>query len=135
MKPRHAAALTLLGWYLMAPPITDWVSVQAIQKETDHDIEVCKAQGLDWGNPGSAMRRMFLNCVANQPLHAPTHMAPLSDWETIAVFDSANLCQKAWTDLRREHDTRPDQPAQNYDTFSARLAQCVSTDDPRLKAK
>ena len=86
MKLRHAATLTLIGWYLMAPPLT-----------ADHVI------------------------------HAD---APLSGWQIIDSFDTADACRDGLTrligDSGKWEEWRKDRGTQTV---------CISTDDPRLKPK
>jgi hypothetical protein len=86
MNLRHAAAIALVGWYLMMPPITSF------------------------------------------DLHAP-----LSEWETIGRYDSANVCSK-WQ--RYERRLAQNYLARNPDHPVATPfanGQCVASDDPRLK--
>jgi len=87
MKPRHAAALALVGWYLMIPPRSSG------QKAVDSG-------------------------------------APLSKWTVSSAYDAAHECEGAKFLNREGHkqDTDPLKAA-----FDA--AQCIATDDPRLKEK
>ncbi len=87
MNPRRAAALVLVGWYLMVPPLS-------------HD------------------RTAFITD------------APLSHWRVEKAFDTAQDCENYstyfWGLLK-------DQPTKQK--IFRRNAQCISTDDPRLKEK
>ncbi len=54
MKPRHAAALTLVGWYLMLPPATGQKTSTPISEwritasyDSAAECEIAKAKGLD----------------------------------------------------------------------------------------
>jgi hypothetical protein len=65
----------------------------------------------------------------------PTHEhAPLPQWTIVRVFDSARECEKAlvetWNSDRAidEHFGIPSPPHEEQ-------AQCIATDDPRLKEK
>ncbi len=96
MNLRHAAALALVGWYLMVPPLP-------LQQ--------------DW---------------------------PLSAWQNHGSYYSAKECASANTALTIE--AYEDEKAQNcsgsedkrlrcqYDD-AKQNANCISTDDPRLKEK
>jgi len=87
MKLRHAAALALVGFYLMIPP-----------------------EGQN--------------------------QAPLQQWKAVRSFDTAQACEDASSKARmvfgqliKEFKTTPGARPEDFN------AQCVSTDDPRLKAK
>ena len=99
MKPRHAATLALVGWYLLMPPSFD-------------------------------------------------STIPLSKWNRINTFDSADKCrtfeltiQHEISDPAGEEKIRKEAAkagkSWNRDLAISRskAAQCVSTDDPRLKGK
>jgi len=91
MKLRHAAALALVGWYLMVPPIVDGVAV------------------ID---------------------------APVSKWIVNTPFDSASACDKAQgiLVLRAKRDLEKRVPKTDLAiAISFTQAQCIATDDPRLK--
>jgi hypothetical protein len=114
MKLRHAAALALVGWYLIVPPLLK--------------------KGVDLS-------------------------APLSQWVPLTSYDRAKQCEdeKASTqDAAPERLSQlksqlrglgiKDDPAVNkerlkigHDMYFVEvvfpLAQCVASDDPRLKAK
>jgi hypothetical protein len=117
MNLRHAAALALVGWYLMVAPLQS--------------------------------RENWDSLVPNPPF---------GRWFTRDAFDSADACGKARTELttRMDNATEEDyhrwlagRPSSDellrewsgqYSPMSAiRLsnhqAQCVATDDPRLKEK
>lgn len=91
MNLRHAAALALVGWYLMIPQ-------SALP-------------------PNVAYKK------------------PLSTWQTIQSFDTADECQDYLSDFfqrsREKAALNMLEPA--YRDFM--FAQCVASDDPRLKAK
>jgi|SRR5580704_2891819 hypothetical protein len=98
MKPRHATALALVGWYLMVPigdhgqyesklAIPDWLNIGAYESKED-----CS----------KALQTYFVN----------------------ASRDSGLI-------IWHSHDERP-----AYDYVSKQAlskAQCIATDDPRLK--
>ncbi len=103
MSLRHAAALAIVGWYLLVPPIAD--------------------------NPTDIGR------------------APLSEWINKGSYDTAAQCRDALnanikyhldrtTRLEREPYVEADvKQATRLLYEAARSAQCVATDDPRLKIK
>lgn len=65
MKLRHAAALALVGWYLMTPPI--------------YEVTTNSPESVKMGDKFYEVR--------------PS--APLGVWEVTASFDSADACQAA----------------------------------------
>jgi hypothetical protein len=87
MKPRHAAALALVGWYLMIPP-------------RGHD-----------------------------PQTFDDH-APLASWFVFSAHDAAHECEGAKFLNREGHKQSGDPMKAAMDS-----AQCIATDDPRLKEK
>lgn len=84
----HAAALALMGWYLLIPPATLPPNV--------------------------------------------SYRSPLSKWQTISAFDSADECQDFLTTFfqtsRQKAALNLLEPA--YRDFM--FAKCVASDDPRL---
>lgn len=95
MTIRHAAALALVGWYLMLPPI---------------DPRMTEQQAID---------------------------ARLSEWKIDSVYDAADDCNAAEHGAVMKGDR--DLPKQKRGSLSWAVAiamtqaQCVATDDPRLK--
>jgi hypothetical protein len=77
MKPRHAAALALVGWYLMVPP-SEHVNL------------------------------------------------PISRWNHIASFDTADKCE---ADRVNSEKGNRDDPAKHKLIL---LSECIASDDPRL---
>jgi len=101
-RPRHAAALALVGWYLMQPP-------------------------LDSGD-------------------RPDAKAPLSQWQESGAFDNAAECNKERFDTIKMYEKMladAQQSKASHDSVDmlqrASLAfwkaQCIASDDPRLKRK
>jgi hypothetical protein len=90
MRVHHAAALALVGWYLMVPP--------------------------------GAMKGNVWTFSSN---------APIRQWKVSDPFDTAADCARA---LRRHIDAV--NPSGSPDLYAYWLsAQCIATDDPRLKEK
>ncbi len=93
MKLHHAAALALVGWYLMVPP--------ALEEHSNHRIY--------------------------------TKAAPLSAWQMISSFDTANECKQAiqdlvkplWSAINKEQHLSLDEMRPIY-------AKCFASNDPRL---
>jgi hypothetical protein len=117
----RAAFFGLLGWYLMTPPMLNlWEG---------KDLTVCTREPFPCG-----------------PSFKPDISAPISKWRTAQVFDSAKACKKALQQgVRGYHETArklADQLHKDIATVEAEdtmlgpailNAQCVATDDPRLK--
>ena len=94
MNLRHAAALALVGWYLMTPPLYK--------------------EGANWN-------------------------APLSDWSISKSFDSAADCEQARQQLVDQGFKFNNAKTATIDQRQAGAvfmgANCVASDDPRLKEK
>jgi hypothetical protein len=110
IKPCHAAALALLGWYLMVPPsLADgsWICGD--------------------GFTGVAARRVFgteqIKKTCAIRANTANVNAPLAEWHEIRPFETLDACQEAKNKL--------------YDAARAGSpvdgAECVATDDPRLR--
>jgi hypothetical protein len=112
MKLRRAAALALVGWYLMIAPARS-IPEACLNGLVDEDL--CRAYMTMPGLP------------------LDTH-APLSTWTTIAGFDSATACAQA---RKKAIDAEAQQlanstPANDLNTLELAI-ECIATDDPRLK--
>ncbi len=97
MKPCHAAALALVGWYLMVPPLV------------------------------------------GDPFHID-HAAPLSEWKIKSSYDTAEQCEA--TRIRKSNELGAKLNGRTIESGSGAMmdmplgyAQCIATDDPRLKEK
>ncbi len=86
MKLPHAAALALVGWYVMMPPAS-----------------------------------------------SPDPNSPLSEWKIVKEYDSELEC-KEQVEIFHQYAK---QPPSNYDWARnpRSYAECLSSDDPRLKSK
>jgi len=155
MNLRHAAALALVGWYLMVPPMAG-----------DLD-ETCKSGGrpalsdvtvalLTWTNPDVVnMRRC--DRLRNELRYG----APLSDWSQAGSFETLAACEAEWESSQRyslnnegvhsrgvaklqlsdegeQHPSDEDLQfrAQTVETSAREQTlsmKCIATDDPRLK--
>jgi hypothetical protein len=78
------------------------------------------------------------------PSPGPTALlvaAPLSEWNRLATYDSADNCESALTALKNEaftqaqYDCVSDRSRANlcHDDVASTNSECVSTDDARLK--
>ena len=111
MKLRHAAALALVGWYLMLPPANP-----ANFSRTASVIQVIKDSS-------------DLDAAAK---------APLGEWTIESGYDRAAECNAVHERRMDDWGTKFSKDAQaiyfrmmKYYT----LSQCVASDDPRLKPK
>jgi hypothetical protein len=96
MNLRHAAALALVGWYLLFPPFSRWLHYQGVSGYQDGELR---------------------------------------DWQKLATFNTGQDCERAKDQLREKYDKDQKEPVLNRTQYNLRLAQCVQTDDPRLKEK
>jgi hypothetical protein len=103
MNIRYAAALALLGWYLLAPGFTDWTRLDLSKQD-----------------PGSASGSDFFI------------FSPLKNWDTLRTFDTPMQCENAREQLQHKNDPIPEAQAKTLAQFQARFAQCIVSDDPRL---
>jgi hypothetical protein len=90
MKLRHAAALALVGWYLMLPP-----------------RDTTMPEGFN-------------------------SSAPLNRWLQARAFDSAKACEDGISEFlgyAKAGQSADDKVMQG----ALIMAQCIATDDPRLK--
>jgi hypothetical protein len=100
LNPRHAAALALVGWYLMVPPTFE-NQYGAIQADDS---------------------------------------TPVSKWGQQAVYDSAGACNEGKSDYFKQSvlasklvDKTNGPKAGAAIAVAALNAQCIASDDPRLK--
>jgi len=99
MKPRHAVALALVGWYLMVPP-----------------FHLDKTGVID----------------------AVNDYAPISTWERLRSYDAIADCE---ADRRKNIEATKQMLGQRnlagnlgaLRILDAEDAQCIATNDPRLK--
>ena len=109
MDARHAAALALVGWYLMVPPSMsemDWTCGASLSAHAYHKLF------------GTGDEK---ECAKFAEIEAPN--APISKWHEMSPFETLLDCEKAQHELLVR--SRAGSPQAG--------AQCVATDDPRLK--
>src|SRR5262245_22527409 len=114
MKARHAAALALVGWYLMAPPYDRKGNIENHASLGEWDL----LQAYD----SAAECRTALNGLKG------------SAEKSIAASNSTEQIARERSELQR---LKPSEVKKKlYDLeFRIPLAVCVATDDPRLKEK
>ena len=108
MKPRHAAALALVGWYLMTPP-----------------TQLVKCERGGW-NPAVAS----LTCI-----NRVESQAPLREWKRVSdsqEFEYKTDCQRA---ISKDCYTEVERDGTKSLMGSLCHADCIAADDPRLKKK
>lgn len=127
MKPRHAAALVLVGWYLMMPPRCTEMTPGAGDVEAG-PLALCRWTGQ-----------------------------PMRYWELRESFDTAKDCRayiRDWQARARSSERKElgskiygkwsetwwkslseTQQAVVMDSDDADVARCIASDDPRLKEK
>jgi hypothetical protein len=105
IKPRHAAALALVGWYLMLPP---WNQ----QKQPAVEAPIAQWQRV-------ALYATVATCEKNRSRMA----AGGGHW----TDSNANTPNNA--------DEVPNSKEQEQMRNLQKYAQCVSADDPRLKSR
>jgi hypothetical protein len=109
VKFRHAAAFVLVGWYLIAPPVT-------FGKRPDGTV--------GWKSGVSE---------------------PLRKWQKLEAFNSAQACNARMLQLYNDAAAKIDNSHYNLsnpndqraalEADSEAVAECVSSDDPRLNKK
>ena len=107
MKPRHAAVLALVGWYVMLPPIPAPDLWQTLTHQCPGD-----------------------SCC-------PDGEQPLSEWKIQEVFDTAKQCKEALETARAKNlsgvsEVRGPCSGTTPGLHRWTYAQCVASDDPRL---
>lgn len=113
MDPRHAAALALVSWYLMVPPLS---------------------------KPPAALAT---NIDAINAYNRVPQRVPLSQWSLFESFDSADECRafKDAAYANKEYQFKAgkrvnfDDVVKGYDHYAGVWGECIATDDPRLKGK
>jgi hypothetical protein len=107
MNLHHAAALALVGWYLMVPPTLAETSCSGILSTLDRWMD------QDAHDKACDEKSKIVN-----------FRAPISEWHKFMPFEALAECEAL---RQRGSALRPSDPL-----FSA---QCIATDDPRLKER
>jgi hypothetical protein len=127
MKPRHAAALALVGWYLMMPPVDPaWIDPTDARFKQDQ---------LNWNAPLYQWWIADWRCNPKEKTPSSMHEWWIADWrfntpaenfnttiDTCDVFHTSDECNAAIPNMR----LRP------KDDWKGK-AQCINSDDARLK--
>lgn len=126
---RHAAALALVGWYLLIPPI----QLAPLPQQPPLPGFNCVS-----GHPNCPnATEKGINLLLDKGLWIlrPAH---LNEWETVSVFDSAFLCNHAQGVVSDEADKLLKGNRFGFKAgraLSRTYARCIASDDPRLKGK
>jgi len=127
MKPRHAAALVLLGWYIIFPPVDPaWIDpsdARFKEDQVNRNAPLHEWWIADW------------RCNPQEKRPSSTHQWWIADWrletpaeifnttiDTRDVFRTADECNAAIPNMR----LRP------KDDWRGK-AKCINSDDARLK--
>jgi hypothetical protein len=114
MSTRHVAALALVGWYLMTPPLES----MKCSTNADHGL------ANEWAGPA------IKQCQAKIE-----SQAPVRQWKRVPdsqEFERKTDCERAISnDCHREIE--PDGTSNLEGELC--IAECIATDDPRLKEK
>jgi hypothetical protein len=102
MKPRHAAALALVGWYLMSPPIV----IQGGKAKIDSDAPLSKWRTMDYDDWAYDKKSECEQANAN------LHVLAEREKEHPVPGVSAELNDRSYVYRTNQH--------------------CISTKDPRL---
>ncbi len=151
-KPYHAAALALVGWYLMMPPNACELS------------SACKGHSIFWGivsmpRPQSESNIQSEMAWRNRMDNDLVLDAPLSEWHQIDEFETLAECraryeenqkplpneQQQYQDLAKSQLTDEGTASPSGDALRSRAdllvsslrlqtiqEMCVASDDPRL---
>jgi hypothetical protein len=112
MKPRHAAALAFVGWYLMVPPASDW----------------------------KRLHERFGVTPGYYTHGEPFYSAPLLKWEKLGEFYLQADCESTRDFIVRRdgisgRPLRPGQSMPDAKQYQASHATCIAADDSRLRGK
>jgi hypothetical protein len=145
MNPRHAAALALVGWYLMVPPTGE------------HFDPVCSGGFSISDSVLSFVLREGKNdrfkwCYNQATVVGLRREAPLSEWYQEDEFETLAECRGKQEDLGKfpnkltkydvvisvigsETDSSmlSDHDLRQIQTQAALASRCVASDDPRLR--
>jgi hypothetical protein len=129
MKPRHAAALSLVGWYLMTPP----PSYHHQPHEPLYDLT---APLKDWVHSGSfdsakecsqALAEYYADAEKYRTAKPPPLAKNPKGQPVVSCFGKVCANSQEWWSAFR-------QPRQAFlDSFAD--GECIASDDPRLKEK
>jgi hypothetical protein len=146
MKPRHAAALALVGWYLMLPPTKEALDSDCGRGDTWTAFRVYK-DILSMVAPASADRADSANvkqCDREGIIIADD--APLARWNQGGEFETLTACEAEQQKPITEHErlglnfvsglmgaagvSKEDLIRSQKRALA--LSKCIASDDPRL---
>ena len=127
MTPRHAAALALVGWYLMAPPMD--------QNTHKINLDAALNEYMVWKSYDSAQ-----TCEADRAKDRDLSVAKLKANEAkdrVLMKEEEALPLGPVTSERRELWHEEEALMNEADTLisTSSALTCVEADDPRLKGK
>jgi len=149
MKPLHAAALALVGWYLMIPPSAGNLD------------GACNGKSFFWNVVGTLSTQDRLNsetAMCNRESRRLVASAPLSKWKRVGFDETLAECQARYEEhqkapsngrvmakleLKDEGQASPsdEELKSRADSLTRFLKaqtaaeKCVASADPRLKEK
>ena len=130
MKPCHAVALALVGWYLMIPPVSELPSI---------DDGSIRASLLSAWNGNTYNRAATLGQAMNTMSNGDEEPVFSSAWITMWSFDTLDDCKTAMHKTILAFDQIKDKKLSELSTSEAQRAirfaasNCIESDDPRLK--
>jgi hypothetical protein len=155
MTLRHAAALALVGWYLMMPPLAaDLDSTCGADRLLPATSDLFVSL-LTWRNPSEVN---MIRCDSLR--HEVRYDAPMTDWSQVGSFESLAACQAEYESNQRplnneevlnrgvakmelsdEGEQHPSDESLQIRAKTVEISvrgetggmKCVATDDPRLK--
>jgi len=146
MNLRHAGALVLVGWYLMAPPF-DRVSLTFRTDVPVSEWDNLRAAHLHWegefDSENECEEYKTHNVAFWQDLKAKIRGSDvkyqLSKWSIYHCYNTLDECRQVRSNITSGllQDSPPDflqRFGNNFKSAFAR-AKCVASDDPRLKEK
>ena len=139
MKPRHAAALALVGWYLMVPPYSALKTVTDAttgQRRFPTQTEIEQAAPLSAWTLGAGFDlaaecyHFHTEAIADEKAHMDRALKQPGDPKNMDVL------QKIDRALKQPRNPKNMDALQYYVMWSrSRHAVCIASDDPRLKPK
>ena len=117
MNPRHAAALALVGWYLISPPVFE-------NKKTGDEKILREAPLAHWDVRDSFDTAAECRRLRDDNSAAALKRSKKEDAQIDAQVDAEMKWEKGAT-----------RKATQTDVSVEMMAKCIASDDPRLKEK
>jgi hypothetical protein len=112
MRPRHAAALALVGWCLLTPPEMSNYGPNTHAPISRWHIEAFPVYKVRGGHPENLVMKGFN--------------------ETVIVYDTKPNCEAARADFIKYANRVYKKTGDTNNVDTAKSMKCVSTDDRRL---